>query len=164
MSDVRRPERSEGARALRLELTGISKQYPAVKANDGVNLRGRAGEIHAVLGENGAGKSTLMKIIYGAVRPTKARCAGTASRCRSRRRAQARALGISMVFQHFSLFDTLTVAENVWLGLDKSLSLAEVTQRIREVAGRTASRSTRCGRCTRCRSASASASRSCARC
>ena len=54
---------------LRLELIGISKQYPAVKANDGVNLRVKPGEIHAVLGENGAGKSTMMKMIYGAVRP-----------------------------------------------------------------------------------------------
>ena len=54
---------------LRLELTDISKQYPAVKANDRVNLRVKPGEIHAVLGENGAGKSTMMKIIYGAVRP-----------------------------------------------------------------------------------------------
>ena len=53
----------------RLELTGISKQYPAVRANDGVALRVKPGEIHAVLGENGAGKSTMMKIIYGAVQP-----------------------------------------------------------------------------------------------
>ena len=54
---------------LRLELIGISKQYPAVKANDNVSLRVKPGEIHAVLGENGAGKSTMMKMIYGAVRP-----------------------------------------------------------------------------------------------
>jgi ABC-type uncharacterized transport system ATPase subunit len=52
---------------LRLQLTGISKQYPAVRANDGVDLRVKPGEIHAVLGENGAGKSTFMKVIYGAV-------------------------------------------------------------------------------------------------
>ena len=54
---------------LRLELIGISKQYPAVRANDNVNLHVQPGEIHAVLGENGAGKSTMMKMIYGAVRP-----------------------------------------------------------------------------------------------
>ena len=54
---------------MRLELTGISKQYPAVKANDRVSLKVAPGQIHAVLGENGAGKSTLMKIIYGAVAP-----------------------------------------------------------------------------------------------
>ncbi|MCU0923071.1 MAG: ATP-binding cassette domain-containing protein, partial [Burkholderiaceae bacterium] len=54
---------------LRLELTGITKQYPAVRANDAVSLRVQPGEIHAVLGENGAGKSTMMKMIYGAVQP-----------------------------------------------------------------------------------------------
>ena len=113
---------------LRLELIGISKQYPAVKANDGVNLRVKPGEIHAVLGENGAGKSTMMKMIYGAVRPDEGeiRWNGEAVRDHLARRRRAQ-LGISMVYQHFSLFDTLTAAENVWLGLDKSLTLAEVT-------------------------------------
>ena len=119
----------------RLELTGISKQYPAVKANDGVSLRVRAGEIHAVLGENGAGKSTLMKIIYGAVRPDAGEIRFNGQPVQVASPAQARQLGISMVYQHFSLFDTLSAAENVWLGLDRSLSLAEVTRRIREVAG-----------------------------
>ncbi|QPF72800.1 ABC transporter ATP-binding protein [Roseateles sp. DAIF2] len=119
---------------LRLELAGISKQYPAVKANDDIALRVAPGQIHAVLGENGAGKSTLMKIIYGAVQPDAGsiRWNGEAVTVRSPR--EARALGISMVYQHFSLFDTLSAAENVWLGLDKSLSLAEVKARIREVA------------------------------
>ena len=89
-----------------------------------------------MLGENGAGKSTLMKIIYGAVRPDAGEIRWNGQpRARSRSPAEARALGISMVYQHFSLFDTLTAAENVWLGLDKSLSLAEVTARIRKVAG-----------------------------
>jgi len=119
---------------LRLELTGISKQYPAVKANDGVSLRVKPGQIHAVLGENGAGKSTLMKIIYGAVRPDEGEIRWNGKPVKIRNPHEARALGISMVFQHFSLFDTLTAAENVWLGLDKSISLAKVTQRIREVA------------------------------
>jgi len=119
---------------LRLELAGISKQYPAVRANDKVGLRVKPGEIHAVLGENGAGKSTMMKIIYGAVRPDEGEIRWNGQPVQVTSPAMARQLGISMVYQHFSLFDTLTAAENVWLGLDKSMSLAEVTQRIGEVA------------------------------
>ncbi len=119
---------------LRLQLTGISKQYPAVRANDGVNLCVKAGEIHAVLGENGAGKSTLMKIIYGAVQADAGQIHWNGQPVKVASPAHARKLGISMVYQHFSLFDTLTAAENVWLGLDKSISLPQVTQRIGEVA------------------------------
>ena len=118
----------------RLELSGISKQYPAVRANDRVNLRVQPGEIHAVLGENGAGKSTLMKIIYGAVQPDEGQIHWNGQPVTIKSPAQARALGISMVYQHFSLFDTLSAAENVWLGLDKSLTLAQVTQQINEVS------------------------------
>jgi ABC-type uncharacterized transport system ATPase subunit len=118
---------------LRLELVNISKQYPAVKANDSVNLRVAPGEIHAVLGENGAGKSTMMKMIYGAVRPDEGEIRWNGQAVNIRNPQEARTLGISMVFQHFSLFDTLSAAENVWLGLDKSLSLAEVTQRMMKV-------------------------------
>ena len=119
---------------LRLQLQGISKQYPAVRANDGVCLNVAPGQIHAVLGENGAGKSTLMKIIYGAVRPDEGAIFWNGQRVDIANPQQARALGIAMVFQHFSLFDTLTAAENVWLGLDKAMSLAEVTERIRVVS------------------------------
>ncbi|HUG23865.1 ABC transporter ATP-binding protein [Piscinibacter sp.] len=119
---------------LRLELIGIGKQYPGVKANDGVDLRVMPGEIHAVLGENGAGKSTLMKIIYGAVHPDEGEMRWNGETVAVRNPHEARQLGISMVFQHFSLFDTLTAAENVWLGLEKSLALAEVSRRITEVA------------------------------
>jgi len=118
----------------RLELHHITKQYPAVRANDDVSLRVIPGEIHAVLGENGAGKSTLMKIIFGAVKPDAGHLLFNGQPMQVKSPKEARALGISMVFQHFSLFDTLTAAENVWLGLDKSLSLPEVTERIREVS------------------------------
>ncbi|MGZ5845867.1 MAG: ABC transporter ATP-binding protein [Ramlibacter sp.] len=114
----------------RLQLQGITKQYPAVVANDGISLSVLPGQTHAVLGENGAGKSTLMKIIYGAVRPDAGQVLWNGHPVHVRNPQEARALGISMVFQHFSLFDTLTVAENVWLGLDKHLALAEVTRRI----------------------------------
>jgi general nucleoside transport system ATP-binding protein len=119
---------------LRLELINISKQYPAVKANDKVSLRVKPGEIHSVLGENGAGKSTLMKMIYGAVRPDEGEIRWNGQAVQVASPAHARQLGISMVYQHFSLFDTLTAAENVWLGLDKSLSLPEVAARITKVA------------------------------
>jgi simple sugar transport system ATP-binding protein len=114
----------------RLQLVGITKRYPAVVANSGVSLTVQPGEIHAVLGENGAGKSTLMKIIYGSVKPDEGSVYFNGQAVQVRNPQEARSLGIGMVFQHFSLFDTLTVAENVWLGLDKSLSLSEVTQRI----------------------------------
>ncbi len=117
-----------------LELNGISKRYPAVLANDSIALQVMPGQIHAILGENGAGKSTLMKIIYGAVQPDQGEIRFQGKPVHIRNPQQARALGISMVFQHFSLFDTLSVAQNVWLGLDKSLSLAEVSRRILDKA------------------------------
>jgi general nucleoside transport system ATP-binding protein len=120
---------------LRLQLSGISKQYPSVRANDQVALQVEPGQIHAVLGENGAGKSTLMKIIYGAVQPDEGEIRFNGQPVRIASPAQARQLGISMVYQHFSLFDTLTVAENVWLGLDKRFTLPQVASRIGEVAG-----------------------------
>jgi general nucleoside transport system ATP-binding protein len=118
----------------RLELIGITKRYPSVIANEAIDLRVMPGEIHAVLGENGAGKSTLMKIIYGVVKPDAGSMLYNGAPLRVRNPQEARASGISMVFQHFSLFDTLTVAENVWLGVGKQFSLAQVSASIREKA------------------------------
>ncbi|HET6829452.1 MAG TPA: ABC transporter ATP-binding protein [Ramlibacter sp.] len=114
----------------RLQLAHITKRYPSVVANDGVSLMVQPGETHAVLGENGAGKSKLMKIIYGAVKPDEGSVMFDGQPVHIRNPQEARALGISMVFQHFSLFDTLTVAQNVWLGLDRSRTLQQVTQSI----------------------------------
>ncbi|HUR89149.1 MAG TPA: ABC transporter ATP-binding protein [Ramlibacter sp.] len=114
----------------RLELMHVTKRYPAVVANDDVSLTVMPGQTHAVLGENGAGKSTLMKIIYGAVQPDAGAVRFNGQPVAIRNPQEARALGISMVFQHFSLFDTLTVAENVWLGLPRTVSLAQVTRDI----------------------------------
>ncbi|MET3514799.1 simple sugar transport system ATP-binding protein [Pseudacidovorax sp. 1753] len=119
----------------RLQLAHITKRYPSVVANSDVSLTVQPGETHAVLGENGAGKSTLMKIIYGSVKPDEGTVNFNGQPVAIRNPQEARQLGISMVFQHFSLFDTLTVAENVWLGLDKSLALADVTRRIVAKAG-----------------------------
>jgi len=118
----------------RLTLTGITKKYPAVVANDGVSLTVQPGEIHAVLGENGAGKSTLMKIIYGAVKPDAGQVLWNGSEAKIANPAAARELGIAMVFQHFSLFDTLTVTENIALGLPSDTKLDTLAARITQTA------------------------------
>ncbi len=120
---------------LRLELQDITKLYPGARANDGVSLKVAAGEIHAVLGENGAGKSTLMKIIYGAVQPDSGRMLWEGAPVRVQSPEHARRLGIAMVFQHFSLFDTLSVLENVWLGLPEK-SKTKVAEQLREQSQR----------------------------
>ena len=120
----------------RLELQGITKRYPAVLANDGINLTVEPGQIHAVLGENGAGKSTLMKIIYGAVKPDAGRVLWNGQPVHIANPAAARELGIAMVFQHFSLFDTLTVTENIALGLPADTRLDELARRIEATASR----------------------------
>jgi general nucleoside transport system ATP-binding protein len=118
----------------RLELAAVTKRYPGVLANDRVSLRVMPGEIHAILGENGAGKSTLMKIIYGAVRPDSGDLVWDGREVLIGSPRDARALGISMVFQHFALFDSLTVAENVWLGLDGTVSRRALRARIAELS------------------------------
>ena len=119
---------------MRLALRNITKRYPAVVANDGVDLVVQPGEIHAVLGENGAGKSTLMKIIYGAVKPDAGDIIWNGAPVHIASPAAARQLGIAMVFQHFSLFDTLTVAENIALGLPADTRLDALAQRIAATA------------------------------
>ena len=100
-----------------LRLSGISKHYPTVIANEGIDFRIIPGEIHAVLGENGAGKSTLMKIIYGVIQPTSGMITWQGQTVTLKDPAHARTLGIGMVFQHFSLFETLSVTENISLSI-----------------------------------------------
>ncbi|MEM6372108.1 MAG: ABC transporter ATP-binding protein [Pseudomonadota bacterium] len=104
-----------------LRLRGVTKAYPAVLANDAVDLDVMPGEIHAVLGENGAGKSTLMKIIYGSVRPDAGTVEWNGAQVDIQSPSMARQLGIGMVFQHFSLFETLTAAENISLAVPGSI-------------------------------------------
>jgi general nucleoside transport system ATP-binding protein len=118
----------------RLVLTGITKRYPSVVANDDVSLSVRPGEIHAVLGENGAGKSTLMKIIYGVTKPDAGTLLWNDQYETIAAPSQARRLGIGMVFQHFSLFETLTVWENIALALDEHVPTAPLAARITEVS------------------------------
>ena len=118
----------------RLSLSRITKKYPSVVANDGVDLNVMPGEIHSILGENGAGKSTLMKIIYGSVKPDAGQVFWNGKEVNIANPAEARKLGIAMVFQHFSLFDTLTVTENIALGLPKDTDLKELSKRIETTA------------------------------
>ncbi|WP_283148393.1 ABC transporter ATP-binding protein [Silvimonas soli] len=120
----------------RLQLAHVTKRYPGVVANDGVDLSVQPGEIHAVLGENGAGKSTLMKIIYGAVQPDDGQMLWNGKQVKVASPHEARRLGIGMVFQHFSLFETLTVAENIALVLDEKFDLAALSARVTEVSER----------------------------
>ena len=116
----------------RLQIAHIRKAYPGVLANDDINLSVAPGEIHAVLGENGAGKSTLMKIIFGTVKPDAGEIYWNGALAHIANPQVARKLGIAMVFQHFSLFDTLTVAENIALGLDADTDMQDLVARIRQ--------------------------------
>ena len=100
-----------------LALRSITKQYPGCLANDAIDLTVMPGEIHALLGENGAGKSTLVKTIYGVVQADAGEIRWRGAPVHIASPNAARRLGIGMVFQHFSLFDGLTVLENVALGL-----------------------------------------------
>ena len=113
---------------------GLSKAYPGVKANDAVSFAVRAGGIHALLGENGAGKSTLVKMIYGLVRPDEGQMHLAGSPYAPADPHAARAAGVGMVFQHFSLFDAMTVAENIALGLDCPPRRGELSARIAQLS------------------------------
>jgi simple sugar transport system ATP-binding protein len=117
-----------------LELDGLSKSFPGVKANDDVSFRVGHGEIHALLGENGAGKSTLVKMIYGVLRPDSGTMHLHGETYVPSKPFDARAHGIGMVFQHFSLFEALTVKENIELGINPELAKGDLRKRIIEVS------------------------------
>ena len=117
-----------------LRLAGLTKAYPGVVANRDVSFDIRKGEVHALLGENGAGKSTLVKTIYGLVRPDSGTMTLLGRPYAPAEPRAARQAGVAMVFQHFSLFDALNVAENIALGMEKPPGMGALATRIRAVS------------------------------
>jgi simple sugar transport system ATP-binding protein len=119
-----------------LSLKGLTKAYPGVVANKDVSFDIGVGEVHALLGENGAGKSTLVKTIYGLVRPDTGTMELNGEAFTPAEPRAARLKGVAMVFQHFSLFEALNVAENIALGMENPPKSNVLSDRIREVSTR----------------------------
>jgi simple sugar transport system ATP-binding protein len=117
-----------------LSIKGLTKAYPGVVANDTVSFDIKEGEVHALLGENGAGKSTLVKMIYGLVKPDSGSMTWRGADFAPAEPRIARATGVAMVFQHFSLFEALNVAENVALGMENPPPMRDLASRIKEVS------------------------------
>jgi ABC-type uncharacterized transport system ATPase subunit len=131
----------ESVTAPALEMRAITKRYPGVVANDGIDLDVRPGEIHALLGENGAGKSTLMNILYGLATPDSGEILLDGAVIRISGPSDAIARGISMVHQHFMLVPVMSVADNILLGAETManpifLDRAEAHRRIIELGSR----------------------------
>ncbi|PCJ83019.1 MAG: ABC transporter, partial [Hyphomicrobiales bacterium] len=116
-----------------LQVTGVVKRFGSLVANDGINLTIERGEIHALLGENGAGKSTLVKMLYGSLRPDEGSLVWKGTTTEIKNPAMARQMGVGMVFQHFSLFEALSVEENIVLALPPEAS-KNITDKIRSVS------------------------------
>ncbi|SEW27182.1 nucleoside ABC transporter ATP-binding protein [Cognatiyoonia koreensis] len=119
-----------------LTLHGLTKAYPGVIANKDVSFEIMPGEIHALLGENGAGKSTLVKTIYGLVKPDSGSMTLLGRPFAPTEPRMARASGVAMVFQHFSLFDALSVAENIALGMENPPPQRTIAAQVRDVSGK----------------------------
>ena len=117
-----------------LNLTGISKSYPGVIANSNVDLKIMPGETHALLGENGAGKSTLVKMIYGLVKPDSGSMEFDGNLYSPKKPSEARNHGLAMVFQHFTLFEAMTVAENIAVGMENPPNMQELEIRISDLS------------------------------
>ncbi len=128
------PTADRAAPEFLVEARGLVKRFGAFTANDHVDLSIRPGEIHALLGENGAGKSTLVKMLYGALQPTAGTILWKGEPVTISDPARARDLGIGMVFQHFSLFEALSVTENIALALSGSRDMDELAERIARVS------------------------------
>ena len=133
MSDSTPSSLNSGGTPL-LQTLGLTKRYGSFLANDSIDIDIWPQQIHALLGENGAGKSTLVKTIYGLIQPSEGEMRWQGERMVLSGPSEARSRGIGMVFQHFSLFDNLNVAENVALGLDGKESFKDMSARLEQVS------------------------------
>ena len=150
-------------------MRGIVKHYDLVRALDGVDLTVAPGEVHAVVGENGAGKTTLMQILAGVVQPDDGTIAVRGKPARIASVEAAYRLGIAMVHQHFMLFPSLTVAENLTIGREprRALGLFDrhaAERSVRELSERYGLEIDPAARVSSSRWARSSASRSCVPC
>ena len=109
---------------------GLTKSFGDFRANDKVSFSIQSGEIHALLGENGAGKSTFVKLVYGLLQPDDGKIFWKGQPVNISGPLQARQLGIGMVFQHFSLFESLSVVENILSKISYMLAAAQFTEAI----------------------------------
>ncbi|MFZ1814328.1 MAG: ABC transporter ATP-binding protein [Rhizobiaceae bacterium] len=117
-----------------LEVRNIVKTFGTMRANDDVSLVVGEGEIHSLLGENGAGKSTLVKMLYGSLQPDSGQILWRGKPVSITSPSEARRTGIGMVFQHFSLFDSLSVADNILLSLDPQFAKGDIAERARQLS------------------------------
>src|SRR6202162_226150 len=117
-----------------LQTVGLTKRYGDFLATEAIDIDIWPRQIHALLGENGAGKSTLVKTVYGLIQPSEGEMRWQGQKMVLSGPSEARSRGIGMVFQHFSLFDNLTVAENVALGLDGKESFKDMSARLQQVS------------------------------
>lgn len=117
-----------------LEVRGLTKIFGSLKACDNVDLTIRKGEIHALLGENGAGKSTLVKMLFGSLEPHSGEIRWNGEPVKITSPGLAKKLGIGMVFQHFSLFEALSAAENIALALDDQTPISTIAAKARALS------------------------------
>ncbi|MEO4040535.1 ABC transporter ATP-binding protein [Hoeflea sp. CAU 1731] len=117
-----------------LEVRDLTKIFGEFRANDGIDLKINSSEVHALLGENGAGKSTLVKMLFGSLEPSGGQIYWKGDPVEIRSPGQARALGIGMVFQHFSLFEALTVAENIALSMDNDVPIEKLADQAEKLS------------------------------
>ena len=119
-----------------IEFSNITKKFPRVVANNKVSFNINKSSVHALLGENGAGKSTLVKVLYGLLEPDDGQIIFNNEILKINSPSEARKKGIGMVFQHFSLFESLTVRENLILGIDNKISYNDLKIQLEDISSK----------------------------